>query len=73
MKTAMLVVVPGPGARQIQIENNMTVADLITRENLYGRDVIINGVGVQPSQFSTQTLSDAIEIFATGSVKGNQI
>jgi sulfur carrier protein ThiS len=71
MKTAMLVVVPGPGARQIQFEDNMTVADLVTRENLYGRDVIINGVGVQPTQFATQTLTDAIEIFATGSVKGN--
>jgi sulfur carrier protein ThiS len=71
MKTVTLVVVPGPGARQIQVENNMTIADLVSRENLFGRDIIVNGVGVQGSNFATQTLTDAVEIFATGSVKGN--
>jgi hypothetical protein len=71
MKTVTLVVVPGPGARQIQVEDNMTIADLVSRENLFGRDIIVNGVGVQGSSFATQTLTDAVEIFATGSVKGN--
>lgn len=71
MKTVTLVVVPGPGARQIQVEDTMTVAQLVTQENLFGRDIIINGSGVQSSDFNVQTLSGAIEIFATGSVKGN--
>lgn len=70
-RNVMLVVVPGTGARQVQIEDNMTVADLVTRENLHGRDIIINGVGIQPSQFSQLNLCEAQEIFATGSVKGN--
>lgn len=71
MRTVTLVVVPGTGARQIQVEDTMTVAELVTRESLFGRDVIINGVGIQPAQFNTQSLAGAVEIFATGSVKGN--
>lgn len=71
MRTVTLVVVPGTGARQIQVEDTMTVAELVTRESLFGRDMIINGVGVNPAQFNTQTLTGALEIFATGSVKGN--
>jgi hypothetical protein len=71
MKTVTLVVVPGPGARQIQIEDTMTVSDLIVRESLFGRDIIINGVGVSNTEYMTKTLSGAVEIFATGSVKGN--
>ena len=51
--------------------DTMTVAELVTRESLFGRDMIINGVGVNPAQFNTQTLTGAVEIFATGSVKGN--
>jgi hypothetical protein len=71
MRTVTLVVVPGTGARQIQVEDTMTVSELITRESLFGRDIIVNGVGVQPTTFNTQTLTGAVEIFATGSVKGN--
>lgn len=71
MRNITLVIVPGTGAKQIQVEDTMTVADLVNRENLFGRDIIINGVGVQALQFNTQTLAGAIEVFATGSVKGN--
>ncbi|CAB4160111.1 hypothetical protein UFOVP724_77 [uncultured Caudovirales phage] len=71
MKSVTLVVVPGTGARQIQVEDTMTVAELVSRENLHGRDIIINGAGVSPATFGTTTLFDALEIFATGSVKGN--
>ncbi len=70
-RTATLVVVPGTGARQVQVDTEMTVADFVCRENLHGRDIIVNGVGVQPNNWSTTTLSNAVEIFATGSVKGN--
>jgi hypothetical protein len=71
MRNITLVIVPGTGAKQIQVEDAMTVAELVTRESLFGRDIIINGVGVQPANFNAQTLSGAVEIFATGSVKGN--
>ena len=71
MKTITLVVVPGPGARSVQVEDTMTISELVTRENLFGRDIIVNGVGIQGSEFSTQTLASAVEVFATGSVKGN--
>lgn len=66
-----LVIVPGTGARQVQVDSNMTVADFVCRENLHGRDIIINGTGISPATFNTVTLSGAVEIFATGSVKGN--
>jgi hypothetical protein len=71
MRQVTLVIVPGTGAKTIQVEDTMTVSELVTRENLFGRDIIINGSGVQPTQFSTQTLAGAVEVFATGSVKGN--
>lgn len=70
-RAATLVVVPGTGARSVTIQDTMTVADFVCRENLHGRDIIINGVGVSPQQWQTQTLQGAVEIFATGSVKGN--
>lgn len=71
MRQVTLVIVPGTGAKTIQVEDTMTVSELVTRESLFGRDIIINGVGVQPAQFNTQTLAGAVEVFATGSVKGN--
>ena len=70
-RTVNLVVVPGTGARHAVVTQDMTVADFVCRENLHGRDIIINGVGVNPTQWTTTTLNNAVEIFATGSVKGN--
>ena len=69
--SATLVVIPGPGARSVNLDANMTVADLACRENLHGRDIIVNGVGVPSAQWNTFVLSSGSEIFATGSVKGN--
>lgn len=68
-----LVVIPGPGARSVTIQQNMTIADLACQENLHGRDIIVNGQGV-PANLWTETLISAnSEIFATGSVKGNNV
>ena len=66
-----LIVIPGPGARTLDIADGMTVEQLVTQENLHGRDIIINGVGVAPANYQTTTLSANSEVFATGSVKGN--
>ena len=70
MKNIVLVVIPGPGARSVTLNNNATVQDLIQQENLTGRDIIINGQGIPPAQYSTEIAAD-VEIFATASVKGN--
>jgi hypothetical protein len=71
MSTLTLIVIPGPGARSINITNDMTVAELVSRESLHGRDIIINGSGVLPANFTTTLLQENMEVFATGSVKGN--
>ncbi len=66
-----LVVVPGTGARSVAVDATMTVADLVSRENLHGRDIIVDGVGVPATNWSQTYVNTAREIFATGSVKGN--
>lgn len=71
MSNLTLIVIPGPGARSLDITDGMTVEQLITQENLHGRDIIIDGVGVSPANYQTTTLTSGSEVFATGSVKGN--
>ena len=71
MSNITLIVIPGPGARTVNIQDNMTVEQLVVQENLHGRDVILNGQGVLPANYSTTILAQGMEIFATGSVKGN--
>ena len=71
MSTITLVVIPGPGARTVNITDNMTIEQLVVQENLHGRDIIVNGSGVPANIFSTSTLTSGSEVFATGSVKGN--
>lgn len=71
MSTITLIVIPGPGARTVTINPNTTVAQLVCQENLHGRDIIVNGVGILPTQFESTTISFNSEVFATGSVKGN--
>lgn len=71
MKNVTLIVIPGPGARQLSVAEDMTVEQLISTQNLHGRDIIINGSGVQPTQFQTTVIPANAEVFATGSVKGN--
>lgn len=71
MSTITLIVIPGPGARTVQINPNTTVSNLVVQENLHGRDIIINGVGISPNEYQTTLVLSGSEIFATGSVKGN--
>ena len=71
MQNLTLIVIPGPGARSLSVDDNMTVEHLISRENLHGRDIIINGSGVPPAHFQTTVIPPNAEVFATGSVKGN--
>mgnify|MGYP001238253959 CR=1 FL=1 len=71
MSTITLIVIPGPGARSVNIADNMSVAQLVSQEALHGRDIIINGTGVPANQWADTIVSANSEIFATGSVKGN--
>lgn len=73
MNNATLIIIPGPGARPIQLEPNMTVAQLVCRESLHGRDIIINGAGIPSAQFENTIIPADAEVFATGSVKGNSL
>jgi hypothetical protein len=71
MTSLTLIVIPGPGARTVEIANSATVADLVCQENLHGRDIIINGQGIRPTDWEATTVLANAEVFATGSVKGN--
>ena len=70
MRDVTLVRVPGTGASRVSVSDTMTVEDLVSSQDLHGRSIIINGVGVQPSDYKTTTLAGAVEIFATAAVKG---
>jgi hypothetical protein len=71
MNNLTLIIIPGSGARQISVASDMTVAQLVSQENLHGRDIIINGAGVAPVAYSDTVIPANAEVFATGSVKGN--
>lgn len=71
MSTITLIVVPGPGARTVNVTPDMTIEQLVVQENLHGRDIIVDGSGVVPSAYSATSVVAGSEIFATGSVKGN--
>lgn len=71
MTTITLVVIPGPGARTVSLQDGATLQDLVVQENLHGRDLIVDGQGVPPSQWSQTQVASNVEVFATGSVKGN--
>lgn len=71
MSTITLVVIPGSGARTVNVNADTTVASLVSNENLHGRDIIINGEGIAATDFQTTLVPANAEVFATGSVKGN--
>jgi hypothetical protein len=71
MNTLTLIVIPGPGARTVTFTPNMTIEQLVVQENLHGRDIIVDGVAVSPTNYSSTQVTLGSEIFATGSVKGN--
>ena len=71
MNTITLIVIPGPGARTVTINENTTIAQLVCAESLHGRDIIINGTGFPASQWESTSVPSGAEVFATGSVKGN--
>ena len=76
MYNVTVVTIPGNGARTVSVSPSAdgsvpTVGDLVSQENLHGRNIFVNGQGVSPDQFSSTALDSGLEIFATGTVKGN--
>lgn len=72
MSTITLVIIPGPGAQTVEISDDATVQDLINQQNnISNRDIIVNGVGIQPNEYATTVIPQNAEVFATASVKGN--
>lgn len=72
MPTITLVVIPGPGARSVTIQDNTTtISDLVTSESLINRDIIVNGESIPRNMWSSHILNFNDEVFATASVKGN--
>ena len=57
MTNITLIVIPGSGARQLSLNSNTTVAQLVCQENLQGRDIIINGTGVPAAQWDSTIVS----------------
>jgi hypothetical protein len=71
MSEITLIIIPGPGARTVELLPNMTIENLVVQESLHGRDIIVNGTGIQANAYATTLLVANTEVFATGSVKGN--
>ena len=71
MQNLTLVVIPGPGARSVQVQSGATISDLVCQESLHGRDIIVNGQGIPTTLWDSTVIAPNSEIFATGSVKGN--
>jgi sulfur carrier protein ThiS len=71
MRDVTLVRIPGTGMSTVSVNDNWTVQDLVDREDLQGRDIVINGRGIPRETWANTRLSGASEIFATASVKGN--
>lgn len=72
MRSISLVVIPGDGARTIQISDTTTLAEVVSSQNLFDRQLMVNGDAISPEDYAHYTLQDAVEIFATAAVKGNQ-
>ena len=71
MHTVTLVLVPGPGARTVEVSEGTSLAQFAADHSLNGRQLIVDGEGVPSAQWGSVTLDSASEVFATGSVKGN--
>ena len=71
MRHITLVIVPGDGARSVEVSDGTTLAQFAADHSLNGRQLIVDGEGVPANQWGDVTLDGSTEIFATGAVKGN--
>lgn len=64
MTNITLTVIPCSGARQLSLNSNITVAQLVHQENLYGRDIIINGSPVHFNEWENTVVPPNSEVSA---------
>lgn len=65
-----LMVTPGDGFREVEVTDDMTVADFVQREDLHGRSLTLDGNAIEPGDFASTTLNGIDEVWATGGAKG---
>ena len=70
MNTIGLMVTPGVGYSEVEVTSNTTVADLVSKHNLHGRTITLDGREVAPDDYSSTTLADVDDVWATGGAKG---
>jgi sulfur carrier protein ThiS len=70
MRHIGLMVTPGTGYRSVEVSETMSLADLVSQENLFGRTIVVDGEGVAPDAYSGTSLDGVTEVWATGAVKG---
>lgn len=70
--TFTLVMVPGRGAEGLTMDDNSTVADLVTNKSLHGRSIYIDGEAIVPERYGSTCIPHGSEVFATGTIKGNK-
>tara|TARA_Y100001970_G_C14242691_1_gene865890 strand:+ start:1624 stop:1851 length:228 start_codon:yes stop_codon:yes gene_type:complete len=66
-----VVMVPGEGARTLEVATNAVVSDVVRELNAFDRAVIVDGEAVAQSSWNSTSLEGATEVFLTGAVKGN--
>lgn len=70
MRFIALMVVPGDGFREVEVSDNMTVAEFIERNELQNRLITIDGKEIDPAAYNTHRMSGAEEVWANGGAKG---
>lgn len=71
MKTIGLMVTPGKGYYELDVDPSATLESLIRSENLSnGRTITADGREIAPNEFASIKLSSIDEIWATGGAKG---
>jgi len=70
MRNISLFVNPGNGYRTVVVDDSMTLADLVSKENLFDRTISLDGEEVVANEWSTTSLRGVNQIWATGAVKG---
>lgn len=69
MVSCKLIVLPGNGCRNLTVAYGTTIRQLVTREGVQGRSIILNGRTLTTSELDKE-VSEGMEIAATESVKG---
>ena len=68
--TKFRFVAPGRASRNISSETDVSVADLVSQFELYEFTILLNGVQVDPADFTTTVIPDGAQVMGTVATKG---